>query len=271
MTSLLSAEDHSRTRRMAVVGNWSASVRATAIPLLLLLVWEIAARAGFLPDYLTAPSTIAATAAQMIASGELWTNLSVSLFRCYAGFLIGAGLGIIVGLTTGLVGSVRGFFDPLVSFTYPVPKVAILPILMAWLGLGDLSKIAIIALSVIYPVYISAQQGSLSVNPLHIWAARSFGASRMRIFLYVILPAALPPVFAGLRTGLALSFILLFAAEMVSANSGLGYLIVQAQTYQRFDIMFVAVLTIGIFGFISDRILVLIQRRQLVHQSARRQ
>jgi ABC-type nitrate/sulfonate/bicarbonate transport system permease component len=140
---------------------------------------------------------------------------------------------------------------------------------MVWLGLGDASKITIIALSVFYPVYIGAFQGAVSVNPLLIWSARTFGASRLRIFMRVIVPASLPPMFAGLRIGLAISFILLFATEMVSSNQGLGYLIVEAQQFQRFDIMFVAVAAIGFFGFTSDRLLMAAQRRMLAYHFQR--
>jgi ABC-type nitrate/sulfonate/bicarbonate transport system permease component len=242
------------------------SLRLAAIPVALIVLWEIMARSGVLPGYLVGPSTIFATAVEMVTSGELWTHLSVSLVRCYSGFALGASLGIAAGLVTAMSPALRSFCDPLVSLSYPVPKVAMLPILMVWLGLGDASKIAIIALSCFYPVYINAYQGALSVNPVLIWAARTFGANRVRIFLRVIVPAALPSIFAGLRVALGLAFILLFAAEMVSANTGLGYLIVQAQLFQRFDIMFVAVATIGVFGFASDRLLLAIQRRVLAYE-----
>jgi ABC-type nitrate/sulfonate/bicarbonate transport system permease component len=235
-------------------------------PALLLAAWQIGALTAILPSYLTSPAAIAATAGQMIADGELWTNASASLVRCYTGFVFGAGLGVALGLLSGVSSRIRGFFDPLISLSYPVPKIAILPILMAWLGLGDLSKISVIVLSVFFPLYINAQHGALAVKPLHVWAARTFGASRLRIFFYVILPSALPPIFSGLRIGLALSFIMMFAAEMVSANQGLGYLIVQAQLYQRFDVMFVAVATIGFFGFVSDRAIVFIQRRHFAYR-----
>jgi ABC-type nitrate/sulfonate/bicarbonate transport system permease component len=239
--------------------------RTLVVPAAAMALWELFARIGLLPSYLVGPSGILMTAAQMIASGELWAHLAASLLRCYSGFALGALLGAAAGLLAGVSTRLRSLLDPLVSLSYPVPKVAILPILMVWLGLGDASKITIIALSVFYPLYINAYQGALSVNPLFVWSARTFGAGRLRIFMQVIIPASLPPIFAGLRIGLAISFILLFAAEMVSANQGLGYLIVQAQQFQRFDIMFVAVATIGFFGFVSDRLLIFAQRRLLAY------
>jgi ABC-type nitrate/sulfonate/bicarbonate transport system permease component len=108
----------------------------------------------------------------------------------------------------------------------------------------------------------------MAVGELLIWAARTFGASRSRIFLLVTVPSALPQIFVGLRIGLALAFIQLFSAEMVSANNGLGYLIVQAQIYHRFDIMFVAIAAIGFFGFVSDRLLLKLQRRLLAYRGS---
>jgi ABC-type nitrate/sulfonate/bicarbonate transport system permease component len=255
-------------RRLAARRSGFGIVRVLLIPAAVLLLWEALARLGILPEYLVGPVTIAATAFDMIASGELWPHLGASLLRCYGGFALGAALGCAAGLLAGVSPKVRSLFDPLVSLSYPIPKIAVLPILMVWLGLGDASKIAIIALSVFYPLYIGAFQGVLSINPLLVWAARTFGASPMRIYCRVVLPAALPPIFAALRVGLAISFILLFAAEMVSAHKGLGYLIVQAQHFQRFDIMFVAVATIGFFGFVSDRTLMLVQRRLLAYHYA---
>jgi ABC-type nitrate/sulfonate/bicarbonate transport system permease component len=260
--------DVERSMTAAGARSLQSTIRVLALPLLLLLAWEAGYQTHRLPSYLVGPSAIAATAYQMAADGELWKHAGISLLRSYAGFVLGAAAGIAVGLPVALSGVLRGFCDPLVSLTYPVPKVAILPILMVWLGTGDASKIAIIALSVFYPVYISAYQGALSVNPLLISAARTFGAGAFRIFLQVMIPASLPAIFVGLRVGLGLSFILLFASELVSANRGLGYLIVQAQMFQRFDIMFVAVATIGACGFVSDRLLLAIRRTYFSHHVA---
>jgi ABC-type nitrate/sulfonate/bicarbonate transport system permease component len=243
-------------------------VRVLAVPVLLLIAWEAAFQADQLPSYLVGPSAIGATAYRMAADGELWRHAGISLLRAYTGFVLGAAAGIAIGLPVALSRALRSFCDPLVSLTYPVPKVAILPILMVWLGTGDASKIATIALSVFYPVYINAYQGALSVNPVLISAARTFGASGPRIFFQVMVPASLPSIFVGLRVGLGLSFILMFASELVSASQGLGYLIVQAQMFQRFDIMFVAVVTIGICGFASDRLLLAVRRAYFSHHVA---
>lgn len=240
--------------------------RALIFPATALALWEASYRLHLLPGYLVGPSAILATLAQMTASGELWIDIASSLMRCYSGFAFGAVAGVMLGLLAGVSRGVNVFFDPLISLTYPVPKVAILPILMVWLGLGDASKIATIALSVFYPVFINSCAGARSVNRLYLWSARNAGATPRRIFFWVVLPAALSSIFAGLRIGLALSFILLFATEMVVGNAGLGYLIIEAEHYQRFDIMFVAILAVGVLGFASDRLLMATRRRLLVGQ-----
>jgi ABC-type nitrate/sulfonate/bicarbonate transport system permease component len=155
----------------------------------------------------------------------------------------------------------RALVDPLVSVSYPVPKIAIFPIMSVWLGLGDPAKIALIALSVFYPAYINAYQGAVLVKPLLVSVARTVGASRLRIFTQVVLPAAMPSILVGLRVSLGLSFIMLFAAELAATDRGLGRLVADAQVYQRFDIMFVAIFAIALFGFLSDRALLFIRRR----------
>jgi len=157
----------------------------------------------------------------------------------------------------------QSFFDPLVSMAYPVPKVALLPVVITWLGFGDASKIAIISLAVFFPTFINAMYGSRGVNPRWIWSARNMGASRTQLFWRVIVPSSLPHVFNGLRSGLALSYVVLFAAEMVGAKNGLGNLIMKAEESMRFDLMYAAILTIGLIGFVSDRALLALRRRLL--------
>ncbi len=242
--------------------------KALLLPLALFAIWEYSAYTGSMPRYLIAPSEIVKTTVTMIATGELLTDTLHSLRRAYGGFLIGASLGVALGLLAGVSRAVAGFFDPLISLTYPVPKIAVLPILMSWLGLGDASKIAVIALGVFFPVFINAFYGTRSVSRLHVWSALNMGASRGQVFRKVVLPSAAPQVLTGLRIGLALSFIVMFAAEMVSARTGLGYLVMRAEDSLRFDLMYAAILAIGVLGFASDRILLVLRRRLLAGRSA---
>jgi len=238
------------------------------IPLLLLAFWEYEGLVGALPRYLPPPSVIIRELVAMLASGELFVHVSASLFRALSGFAIGATCGWLAGLLAGALRPVERFYEPIVSLTYPVPKIAALPIVFAWFGLGNLSKIVIITVSVFYPLYIATVAGAKATPRAYVWAARNMGASRFTIILRVLAACARPQVFNGLRIGLALSFVVMFVAEMVSSSEGLGYLIVFADQNERFDIVYVAIITIGVIGFAADRLLLLVRNRMLVGQMA---
>jgi ABC-type nitrate/sulfonate/bicarbonate transport system permease component len=237
-----------------------------ALPLAVLAAWELSARAGSAPSYLVAPSRILATASDMLVTGELWQHARASLLRALGGYTIGGIAGIGMGLLAGIARPVERFYDPIVSLTYPVPKIVVLPILIAWLGAGDASKIAVVTAAVFYPTFINALYGTKGVNRLFVWSARNMGASPAQVFAKVILPASLPQVLAGLRIGLALAFIVTVAAEMQNSRNGLGHLVVTAEDSLRFDLMYVAIIAIAVIGFAGDRALVALRRRSLAGQ-----
>ncbi len=231
-----------------------------------LLVWQIAGWLNLLPDYLLPPLSILKEFFSMAFSGELWPHVGASLFRSMSGFVLGSVLGLILGLLSGVSKPVETFWDPLISLTYPVPKVALLPVLLVWFGIGDASKIVVIALACFYPVFLNSYYGARSVNEGYIWAARNMGASRWRVFFGVIFPASLANIFAGIRIALALSFVVLFSAELLGSSEGLGFLVVKAEQGLRYDLMWVAIVSITILGFILDRVLLLVRRRVLAGQ-----
>lgn len=236
------------------------------IPAILLISWEVAGLADWLPVYLPPPSTILAEASRLLLSGELLYHSYASLKRALLGYVIGASVGVLIGLAAASLRPVEGFVEPLVSLTYPIPKIAALPMVFAWFGLGDLSKIVIISTSIFYPVYIAALAGGRATTKTWIWAARNMGASPSTIIRRVVLPAALPSIFNGLRIGLALSFVVMFVAELVASSEGLGYLVVFAEQGMRFDLVYVAALTISVIGFAADRLLLTARRLIVVGQ-----
>jgi ABC-type nitrate/sulfonate/bicarbonate transport system permease component len=252
------AQPFSRRRR-ALLG--------LVLPLAAVVAWELRARAGGAPTYLIAPSVILATTWDMLVSGELWQHTRASLVRALGGYAIGGACGIALGLLAGIARPVERFYDPIVSLTYPVPKIVVLPILIAWLGAGDASKIAVVTAAVFYPTFINALYGAKGVNRLYVWSARNMGASPLRVFAKVILPAALPQVLTGLRIGLALAFIVTVAAEMQNSRGGLGHLIITAEDSLRFDLMYAAIIAIALIGFGGDRALLAARRRVLAGQS----
>jgi ABC-type nitrate/sulfonate/bicarbonate transport system permease component len=236
------------------------------VPLALVAFWEYQATQGALPQYLPAPSVVAAQWVGMVMSGELLGHAGISMFRALSGFAIGGICGSLIGLLAAAYRPVNHFYEPIISLTYPVPKVAALPIIFAWFGLGEVSKIVTVTISVFFPLYISMLAGAQSTPRVHVWAARNMGAGAAQIVFKVLLPNALPQLFNGLRVGLALSFVVMFVAEMVSSQKGLGYLVVFAEHNMRVDMMFVALITIGIIGFTADRLLLAVRHRLLVGQ-----
>src|SRR5690349_10812560 len=168
------------------------------VPLAILLLWEAAGQLGRLPDYLPSPSGIGKALIELTRSGEIFTQSGASLLRAATGFAIGAAAGVLLGLVAGSTHYVRDLLEPAIIALNPIPKIAFLPIFVIAFGLGHGSKIAIIALSVFFPVFVASLDGILAVPRHLVWAARSMGAGTLRLFFRVGLPASLPSVFAGL-------------------------------------------------------------------------
>ena len=242
--------------RTKLILNWT-------LPVATLVAWEVFGRLGALPRYLSAPTQIAEALWEIAVSGELAVALAASLLRVSAGFALGTAAGVVAGLGAGLVPAVRRFFDPLVSFLFPIPKIAFLPVVLLLFGLGHASKISIVAFSVFFPVFIAARHAVLSINPLYVWAARNMGTPARTVFFRVVVPAAAPELFAGIRIGLAHAFIVLFAAELTGSKVGLANLISYGEEWVRFDLMFAGIVCFAALGFVADRILMAVRRRVL--------
>jgi ABC-type nitrate/sulfonate/bicarbonate transport system permease component len=243
--------------------------RLTGLALLvaMLALWQLASRFER-PEFVLSPLEIADHLAQALVSGDLLVHVGASLARSLPGFLLGSLVGVLLGLLAGVARSLDQLLSPVVFLTYPVPKIVFLPIIMLWMGIGDVSKIAVIALACFYPCFINAYYGARATSTIMVWASLNMGARPAQVFRKVVLPSALPLIFAGLRVSLALSFILLFSAEMINARSGLGFLIRQAETSLRFDLMYVAIVAVAALGYASDQLLLLLRRRVLAWQAA---
>jgi ABC-type nitrate/sulfonate/bicarbonate transport system permease component len=239
--------------------------RAGALAAVLLL-WQLAALLWGLPDYILSPLEILRHFFTALGSRELYEDIGASLGRALPGFAIGSALGIALGLAAGVSRAFDGTFSPVVFLTYPVPKIVLLPLFMLWFGIGDLSKVLIIALACFYPVFINAYYGARSTQKILVWSALNMGAGPLRIFGRIVVPSALPQIFAGLRVSLALSFIVMFAAEMINARSGLGHMIRIAENSLRFDLMYVSLASIAILGYAGDRLLTYVRERALAWQ-----
>lgn len=239
----------------------TTTLRNWAIPVMALVAWEVTGRLGMAPTYLSSPGAIVEALIELAKDGELAPALAASLYRVATGFLIGASAGCLLGISAGLTAGVRNFFDPIVSFLNAIPKITFLPVFLLLFGLGHLSKISVIAFSVFFPVFVASRHAAFSVNPIFVWAAQNMGASPRTIFGRVIIPAASPHLFAGLRIGLAHSFVVLFAAELIGVSAGLGAIVSHGEEWVRFDLMFAGIFCFAVLGFASDRVLMMLRKR----------
>jgi len=234
---------------------------AIVSPLALLLLWQLLSWAKVLDArFVPSPLTIFEGAVVLIRSGELWTHLSVSLVRLGAGFLLGTIPGIAVGLVMGLSRYVRAGLDPIVAATYPVPKIAILPLIMLYFGIGETSKIVIIAIAVVYLVLINTMVGVMTIDPIYFDVAKNYNAPWRKLFTRVIIPGALPLIFAGLRLSLGVSLIVIVSAEFIAAKSGIGYLIWSSWETLLIENMFVGIIVITVLGVVSTFLLKELER-----------
>jgi NitT/TauT family transport system permease protein len=234
-------------------------------PLLILAaVWEGAVRFGLVSELLLPSLTDVITAwFGLLRSGDLWLNGIASLYRAGAGLLLAIVVGGALGIAMAWYRPVNALASPLVEMLYPMPKSALIPVTALWLGFGDGSKILLIFLGCMLPVTLGAFNGARSSDQALVWSARSMGASRLGVLWDVVLPSALPEIMNGVRTALALSFVLLVSSELIVARSGLGHLIGYLGEGGVYDAMFAVVLTVAFLGFFADRLYQKLERRVL--------
>jgi NitT/TauT family transport system permease protein len=231
------------------------SVLFRYLPLVLLAAgWELAARLGLVSQLALPPlSQVALAWIDMVTSGELVSNGAASLWRAGAGLALAITAGAILGIAMAWWRPVNLALGPLVEMFYPMPKSALIPVTVLWLGFGNGSKILLIFLGCMLPVTIGAFNGARGSDQALVWSARSLGASRLRMLWDVVVPSALPEILNGIRTALALAFILMVSSELIVAREGLGYLIGYLGANGTYDAMFAAVLTVAFLGFAADR------------------
>jgi NitT/TauT family transport system permease protein len=225
-------------------------------PVGLLVLWEALARFGLIDTrFFPAPTTVFQTMVGLIADGTLWMHTAASLQRLFWGSLLGGVPGLLLGLAMGLYPSLRALLEPLVAATYPIPKSAILPLVLLIFGLGESSKIVMVAAGVFYPVLVNAAAGVMEIPPVYLEVGRNFGAGRLQVFRTIALPGALPLIMTGIKLGVGMGLILIAIAEMVGAKSGLGFMIWNAWEILSVETMYVGLIVIALLGFLFSLIL----------------
>ena len=234
------------------------------VPVLLLITWEALARYGWIePHLLPAPSKVALTAYKLTVSGTLLHDLSVSLLRAAIGFAIGGGIGFALGTLVGFSRIAEAFIDRSVQMVRAIPFLAVLPLVIVWLGVGEGQKIFLVALGVAFPIYVNTTLGIRQVDPKLIELGRVQGLSTWELITRIILPGALPSILTGVRFSLATAWLALVVAETIGAQAGLGFLALDAREFLRTDVIVLTVIIYALIGVVADSLARLLERRLL--------
>ncbi len=245
-------------------GAWSDRLQGLLIPILVVAAWQGAVVAELVnPQALPSPVTVAARWWQYLVSGELHGDAAASLYRVLLGFLIGAGLGLPLGLLMGASRRMYLMLNPMLQVLRPIPPSAYIPLAMLWFGLGNPPAVFLIVIGAFFPVLINTVSGVRQVDVLYLRAARNLGAGRFTIFVRVMLPGAMPYILAGLRIGVGTAFIIVIVSELIAVNSGLGYSIMEAREFYWIDKVIAGMFTIGFIGLAIDTVMNVIKNHLL--------
>ena len=232
--------------------------------LIVLAVWQAVTATGLVPpSQMPTVTAVLGAFAGLIRDGDLWTNIEASVPRSLLGFALAVVIGTALGAGMALWRGFRTVVNPLVQIFYPLPKSALIPLLLVWFGLGDMSKVALVFLGCLLPVILSTYNGISGVDKVAVWAARSMGASRAAVVFEVLLPAASPTILAGLRTAVAFMFLLMVSSELVIATNGLGFMIGELGDAGTYPAMFAVIITVTALGFAADRGFLMLSGRLL--------
>ncbi|MGY3452078.1 ABC transporter permease subunit [Bradyrhizobium sp. USDA 4353] len=233
-------------------------------PVLLIVIWEAAAQGGYLsPQVLPAPSKVIRTAFKLTTQGTLLNDLGVSLLRAAAGFAIGGAVGFALGILVGFSAVAEALIDRSIQMIRAIPFLAVLPLVIVWLGVGEAEKVFLVALGVTFPIYINTTLGIRQVDPKLLELGRVQALSTLQLIRRIILPGALPSILAGVRYALATAWLALVVAETIGAQSGLGFLAMDAREFLRTDVIVLTIVIYALIGVGADLIARWLERRLL--------
>lgn len=234
---------------------WLKGYLPWLLPLSILAIWQLSAQLGFLKsNVLPAPSAVFMAFWQLSLSGELWQHIQVSAARAAAGLAIGGGLGFVLGLINGTSRLASTLLDSSLQMIRNIPVLALIPLVILWFGIDEAAKLFLVALGVFFPIYINTYHGIRSVDPQLIEMGKSYGLSPFQLFRNIIFPGALPSILVGLRFALGLVWVILIVAETISAQSGIGYMTMNAREFLQTDIVVLGILLYALLGKVADLI-----------------
>ncbi|MFN8529758.1 MAG: ABC transporter permease [Anaerolineae bacterium] len=239
----------------------SRQVVSILTPVLLLLLWEFGGRTGWIDvRFFPLPSAIGNVLIDLFRQGVIWQHIGATFSRILWGFAFGAAPGVIIGLLMGISPLIRAAIQPIIDATFPVPKIVVLPLFLLIFGLGEASKIAVIAVSVFYLVLINTVTGVLYIPQIYLAVGRNFQASAWLVFRDIALPGALPSIFSGLKTGMGVALLVIVSAEFLGANSGLGHFVWSA--WSVFDVlqMYAGLVIVSALGIVTTLAITLVEK-----------
>ncbi|AOO84047.1 ABC transporter permease [Bosea vaviloviae] len=240
---------------------WLARLTPWLLPLAILVVWQAAARLGFIAaNVLPAPSDVLAAGWRLTLNGQLAENIAVSFKRAISGFLLGGSLAFALGLFNGLSKTSERVTDTTIQMVRNVPNLALIPLVILWFGIEEEAKLFLTSLGVFFPIYINTFHGVRTVDSQLVEMGRSYGMSNLELFRRVILPGALPSIFVGVRYALGIMWLTLIVAETIAANSGIGYMAMNAREFMLVDVVVLAIVIYAALGKLADSIVRLLER-----------
>lgn len=239
---------------------WQNAISLVLSGALLLGLWAAASAAFGSEILFPSPGTVAATGLEMLTDGSLLEHAAVSMGRILTGFVLGCAVGAPMGLLMGNSTLVRRLLEPYIEFFRFIPALSLITLALIWFGPGEGSKLFLLVYATMFIVILNAAAGVGSVSQDHIRAAQSLGARRHRVFLSVVVPETVPYIITGMRLALANTFTTIVAAEIIAAQSGLGYVIFSSRVFLATDAIFVAIITLGLLGYTTDRLLRLVSK-----------
>jgi len=247
----------------APLPGWRA-IAPWIVPLAILLAWEASSRTGWLSvRILPEPLAVATAFWHLLTSGTLVNDVAISTGRALGGLAIGGGLGLVLGLLTGTFRSAETLLDTTLQMIRNVPALALIPLVILWFGIDETAKLFLVAIGVFFPIYLNTYHGIRAVDAGLIEMARSYGLQGWALYREVILPGALPSILVGLRFSLGLMWVLLIVAETISAQSGIGYMTMNAREFLQTDVVLVGVLLYALLGKLADLVARGLERRFL--------